>query len=214
MLPNALHQLNQSPPFWDEACAHLIRTDRVMRKLIPLYGVQRMQRQADPFTTLARSVVGQQISLKAAQASWERFARLPKRMSPSCVLKVKVDDMRAAGLSARKVEYIVDLALQFDGGGLHVKQWPTMDDDAVIKELIGIRGIGRWTADMFLMFHLQRPNVLPLDDASLLAGVSQQYFSGEPLSRSDLRDLARAWSPYATVATWYIWRSLEPAASH
>lgn len=160
--------------------------------------------------TLARSIVGQQISVKAAQTVWDRFAALTRKLSPAAVLKLKVDDMRAAGLSARKVEYLVDLALHFDSGAVHVRDWTAMDDEAIIAELVDIRGIGRWTAEMFLIFHLMRPNVLPLDDVGLINGVSRNYFSGEPVSRSDLREVAQAWSPYSTVATWYIWRSLDP----
>jgi DNA-3-methyladenine glycosylase II len=126
------------------------------------------------------------------------------------VLKLKVDDMRAAGLSARKVEYLVDLALHFDNGALHVQAWEGMDDEAIIDELVAIRGIGRWTAEMFLIFHMMRPNVLPLDDVGLIKGISQSYFSGDVVSRSDAREVAAAWAPYRSVATWYIWRSLDP----
>jgi DNA-3-methyladenine glycosylase II len=154
--------------------------------------------------------VGQQVSVKAAQTVWDRFALLPRKITPANVLKLKVDDMRAAGLSARKVEYIVDLALHFDNGALHVKKWSEMTDDAIIEELVAIRGIGRWTAEMFLMFHLMRPNVLPLDDVGLINGISRNYFSGEAVSRSEAREVAAAWAPYCSVATWYIWRSLDP----
>jgi DNA-3-methyladenine glycosylase II len=198
------------PDYWEQAVAHLHKKDRVMRKLMPQYLGQSLESRGDPFTTLARSVVGQQISVKAAQTVWDRFAALSKRMTPANVLKLKVDDMRAAGLSARKVEYLVDLALHFDSGALHVKRWPGMSDDDVIAELVAIRGIGRWTAEMFLMFHLLRPNVLPLDDIGLINGVSKLYFSGEPVSRSEVREVAIAWEPYCSVATWFIWRSLDP----
>jgi DNA-3-methyladenine glycosylase II len=141
---------------------------------------------------------------------WDRFVKLPRKLSPSSVLKLKVDDMRAAGLSARKVEYLVDLAVHFDSGTVHVAAWESMDDEAIITELVGIRGIGRWTAEMFLIFHLLRPNVLPLDDVGLINGISRNYFSGEVVSRSDAREVAAAWVPYCSVATWYIWRSLDP----
>jgi DNA-3-methyladenine glycosylase II len=154
--------------------------------------------------------VGQQISVKAAQTVWDRFAKLPRKITPANVLKLKVDDMREAGLSARKVEYLVDLALHFDNGALHVKKWSEMSDDAIIDELVSIRGIGRWTAEMFLIFHLMRPNVLPLDDVGLINGISRNYFSGEAVSRSEAREVAAAWAPYCSVATWYIWRSLDP----
>jgi DNA-3-methyladenine glycosylase II len=188
----------------------LVKKDRVMKRLIPQFGEASLQSRGDAFVTLARSIVGQQISVKAAQTVWDRFALLPRKITPANVLKLKVDDMRAAGLSARKVEYIVDLALNFDNGALHVKKWSEMTDDAIIDELVAIRGIGRWTAEMFLMFHLMRPNVLPLDDVGLINGISHNYFSGEAVSRSEAREVAAAWAPYCSVATWYIWRSLDP----
>ncbi len=199
-----------TPAYWQEACDHLVAKDRVMKRLIPQFGDARLQTRGDAFTTLARSIIGQQISTKAAQAVWDRFVLLPRKMTPANVLKLKVDDMRAAGLSARKVEYLCDLALHFDGGAVHVKSWESMDDEAIIAELVAIRGIGRWTAEMFLIFYLMRPNVLPLDDLGLIKGISENYFSGDPVSRSDAREVAAAWAPYCSVATWYIWRSLDP----
>ena len=200
----------QTPYFWEEACKQLVKKDRVMKRLIPQFGDVCLETRGDAFVTLARSIVGQQISVKAAQTVWERFELLPRKLTPGNVLKLKVDDMRAAGLSVRKVEYLVDLALHFDNGALHVKSWDAMSDDEIVAELIAIRGIGRWTAEMFLIFHLMRPNVLPLDDVGLINGISQNYFSGDVVSRSDAREVAAAWAPYCTVATWYIWRSLDP----
>jgi DNA-3-methyladenine glycosylase II len=199
-----------TPDYWEEACKHLIKKDRVMKRLIPQFGDACLQSRGDPFITLARSIVGQQISVKAAQSVWDRFAVLPRKLTPANVLKLKVDDMRTAGLSARKVEYLVDLALNFDSGNLHFKKWSEMDDEAIIAELVAIRGIGRWTAEMFLIFHLLRPNVLPLDDVGLINGISKNYFSGESVSRSEAREVSAAWAPYRSVATWYIWRSLDP----
>jgi DNA-3-methyladenine glycosylase II len=181
-----------------------------MKRLIPQHGDACLQTRGDAFTTLARSIVGQQISVKAAQTVWDRFVKLPRKMTPANVLKLKVDDMRAAGLSVRKVEYLVDLALHFDNDLVQVADWEGMDDEAIIAELVDIRGIGRWTAEMFLIFHLMRPNVLPLDDVGLINGISRNYFSGESVSRSDAREVAAAWAPYCSVATWYIWRSLDP----
>ncbi len=199
-----------TPSYWDDACKHLMKKDRVMKRLIPQFGEACLQTRGDAFVTLARSIVGQQISVKAAQTVWDRFALLPKKMTAGNVLKLKVDDMRGAGLSARKVEYLVDLALNFDSGAVRATAWDAMDDETIIAELIGIRGIGRWTAEMFLIFHLMRPNVLPLDDVGLINGISKSYFSGDVVSRSDAREVAAAWTPYCSVATWYIWRSLDP----
>ncbi|WP_342617885.1 DNA-3-methyladenine glycosylase 2 family protein [Rhodoferax sp. GW822-FHT02A01] len=199
-----------TPDYWEEACKHLVKKDRVMSKLIPQFGDACLQTRGDAFITLARSIVGQQISVSAAQKVWDRFALLPRKITPANVLRLKVDDMRAAGLSARKVEYLVDLALHFDSGALHVKNWASMPDEEIIAELVAIRGIGRWTAEMFLIFHMMRPNVLPLDDVGLITGISRNYFSGDVVSRSDAREVAAAWVPYCSVATWYIWRSLDP----
>ena len=198
------------PDFWDEACKHLMKKDRVMKRLIPQFKDAALQTRGNAFVTLARSIVGQQISVKAAQTVWDRFALLAPQMTPKRVLKLKVDDMRAAGLSARKVEYLVDLAVHFDTHQLRVNQWTALPDEDIITELTAVRGIGRWTAEMFLIFHLTRPNVLPLDDVGLINGISRNYFSGEAVSRSDAREVAAAWAPYCSVATWYIWRSLDP----
>jgi DNA-3-methyladenine glycosylase II len=203
-----------TPSYWDEACKHLAKRDRVMKKLIPQFGEARLQSRGDAFTTLARSIVGQQISVKAAQAVWERFAELvdaaSTKLPPASVAKLKIDAMRGAGLSARKVEYLRDLATHFNEGTVHVRQWQQMDDEAIIEELVAIRGIGRWTAEMFLIFHLMRPNVLPVDDLGLIKGISVNYFSGEPVTRVEAREVGDAWAPYRSVATWYMWRSLDP----
>ena len=147
-LPGVVAQtaaLDSAPDYWTDACKHLVKKDRVMKRLIPLFGDACLQSRGDAFSTLARSIVGQQISVKAAQSVWHKFEALPRKMTPACVLKLKVDDMRACGLSARKVEYLVDLSIHFDAGTVHVKDWAAMDDEAIIAELIAIRGIGRWT---------------------------------------------------------------------
>jgi len=198
------------PSYWDEACKHLAKRDRVMKKLIPQFGEARLQGHGDAFTTLARSIIGQQISVKAAQSVWNRWLALMPKLQPAAVIALDVDSQRAAGLSARKVDYLRDLAEHFNAGSVHVRQWAQMDDEAIIEELVAIRGIGRWTAEMFLIFHLMRPNVMPLDDVVLLKGIGQNYFSGEPVSRAEAREVGDAWAPYRSVAVWYIWRSLDP----
>jgi DNA-3-methyladenine glycosylase II len=208
------HRTPSTAECWDDACKHLARRDRVMRKLIPQFGDGRLQSPGDAFTTLARSIVGQQISVKAAQSVWDKFAALvdgpSSRLQPGAVLALDATAIRAAGLSARKVEYLRDLARHFESGSVHVREWQQMDDEAIIEELVAIRGIGRWTAEMFLIFHLMRPNVLPLDDVGLIQGISVNYFSGEPVSRAEAREVGDAWAPFRSVATWYIWRSLDP----
>lgn len=200
----------QTPAYWAEACAVLMSQDRIMRRLIPQFPGMTLVSRGDPFVTLARSIVGQQISVKAADSVWAKLQAAVPTFTPTGVLRKTPEVLAGCGLSKRKVEYISDLAQHFKTGQLHVTNWADMTDDEVIAELIQIRGIGRWTAEMFLMFNLLRPNVLPLDDLGLLKGISVHYFSGEPVSRSDAREVAANWAPWSTVATWYLWRSLDP----
>ncbi len=204
-----------TPDYWDEACRHLVERDRVLSKLIPEFGEARLQSRGDAFTTLVRSVIGQQISVKAAQSVWQRLADAlgagaERCLSPQGVLAQPVEALRQVGLSVRKSEYLLDLARHFVEGRVHADSWAGMSDEKIIEELVAIRGIGRWTAEMFLIFHLMRPNVLPLDDVGLLRGISLNYFSGEPVSRAEAREVGEAWAPFRSVATWYLWRSLDP----
>ncbi|MFO0388039.1 MAG: DNA-3-methyladenine glycosylase family protein [bacterium] len=201
---------SSSPVYWAQAVADLKKRDRILRKLIPQYEGLHLMSRGDPFMTLTRAIVGQQISVKAADAVWGRLMQACPRLNPMQVLKLEQEDLSGCGLSKRKCEYIRDLALHFRDGKIHVKFWEDMEDEAIITELTDIRGIGRWTAEMFLIFNLMRPNVFPLDDLGLLKGISVHYFSGEPVSRSDAREVAANWEPWRTVATWYMWRSLDP----
>jgi DNA-3-methyladenine glycosylase II len=200
-----------APDYWEQACAELMKQDRILKKLIPKLGPGFLMTRGDPFSTLARSIVGQQISVAAAQSVWNKvLLTLKKRVTPKNILALTVDELRAAGLSGRKVEYIRDLAEHFVSGRLHANQWKGMEDELIIKELTEIRGIGRWTAEMFLIFNMVRPNILPLDDVGLIKAISLNYFSGEPVSRHEAREVAANWAPWRTVATWYMWRSIDP----
>jgi DNA-3-methyladenine glycosylase II len=198
------------PDYWDKACADLVKRDRILKKLIPKFGPVHLMSRGDPFVTLARSVVGQQISVASAQAAWQRVESACPKLVPQQFIKLGQDKLMACGLSKRKAEYILDLAEHFVSGALHVGKWTSMEDEAVIAELTQIRGIGRWTAEMFLIFNLSRPDVLPLDDLGLIRAISLNYFSGEPVTRSEAREVAANWEPWRTVATWYMWRSLDP----
>ena len=198
------------PCYWEEARADLIKRDRILRRVIPKHPDGFLVSRGDPFVTLARAITGQQISVKAAQAVWDRVVTKVPRMTPAAIIKTGSEPLLACGLSRRKSEYILDLAAQFKARQVHPDKWSTMGDEAVIAELVGIRGIGRWTAEMFLIFNLLRPDVLPLDDIGLLKAISLHYFSGEPVSRHEAREVADNWMPWRTVATWYMWRSLDP----
>lgn len=198
------------PAYWEQAKIELMKRDRIMRRLIPQFGDLHLTGRSAPFMTLARSIIGQQISVKAAESVWQRFLLVCPKCTPPQVLKAGAETLAGCGLSKRKAEYILDLADHFKGKRVHADKWVDMDDEGVIAELIQIRGIGRWTAEMFLIFNLLRPNILPLDDLGLLKSISVNYFSGDPVSRSEAREVAANWDPWRTVATWYLWRSLEP----
>ena len=201
------------PLYWEQAKLELMKRDRIMRKLIPQFGDLHLTGRGDAFTTLARSIIGQQISVKAAQTVWQRLLQACPKCTPAQVLKAGSENLALCGLSKRKAEYILDLADHFKAKRVHADQWNEMEDEDVIAELIDIRGIGRWTAEMFLIFNLLRPNILPLDDLGLLKGISVNYFSGEPVSRSDAREVSANWEPWRTVATWYLWRSLDAVST-
>ncbi|AZU56342.1 DNA-3-methyladenine glycosylase family protein [Ralstonia nicotianae] len=213
-VPTDAVTLSGPPAYWQEACADLMKRDRILRKIIPAFGPAHLASRGDPFVTLARSIVGQQISVKAAQSVWERLVEACPKLVPAQFLRAGHEKLAGCGLSKRKAEYILDLAEHFRNGTVHVAKWVEMDDEDVIAELTQIRGIGRWTAEMFLMFNLLRPNVLPLDDIGLINAISQNYFSGEPVTRSEAREVAANWEPWRTVATWYMWRSLDTATTY
>ena len=181
-----------------------------MRRLIPQFSAEALQTRGDPFITLARSIVGQQISVKAADSVWARVSAALPELVPDAVLTLSVEELRACGLSARKVEYIVDLAAHFVAGRIRVDAWPSMEDAAIIAELTDVRGIGEWTAQMFLIFNQLRPDVYPLDDIGLQRAVALHYFGGERLARKQLAEAGERWRPWRSVATWYLWRSLDP----
>ena len=197
------------PEYWEKAKRSLSRRDPVMAAIMRRHPRVHLEPRGEPFHTLARAIVGQQISVAAAQSVWNRFAALVEVVSHEQVLKAKTRDLRACGLSGRKCEYISDLARRFADGHVHIHRWPQMTDDEVVEDLVQVRGIGRWTAEMFLMFNLLRPDVFPLDDLGLRKGIQLAYFKRKPALRS-MRRLGETWRPYRSVATWYLWRSLDP----
>jgi DNA-3-methyladenine glycosylase II len=211
-----------TPHYWEAAKKHLSAKDAVMKGIISNYKGEALRKVTDDiFHTLARAIVGQQISVKAADTIWGRFVTIASHAAldaaskktprqargvqvpcPTKTLKLKDDDLRAIGFSAQKVKYIKSVAefcLQHDG------KWHD-DDEEVIKHLTAIKGVGRWTAEMFLIFYLQRPDVFPLGDIGLLKAIEKHY--GTP--RAKAKKHSKDWHPYRSVATWYLWRSLDP----
>ena len=202
------------PEFWHKAKRELARSDPVLARIIRAHPRVHLAPRGEPFYTLARSIVGQQISVKAAQSIWNRVAALAPQMQPEQIIELgaRKRRLKAAGLSERKVEYIVDLAKHFAAGTIHPHHWPEMGDEAVIDELVQVRGIGRWTAEMFLMFNLIRPDVFPVADLGLQKAVHLHYYNDKKIPLDKLRAHGEAWRPWRSVATWYLWRSLDPVA--
>jgi DNA-3-methyladenine glycosylase II len=200
----------RAPAYWSTACAELAAADPVMAALIARYPDAILANRGDPFQTLARAIVGQQISVKAADSIWARFAGYARTVSPEHIATLEPDALAACGLSRRKAEYLVDLAGHFVDGRIEPARWKKMQDEAVIAELVDVRGIGRWTAEMFLIFSLRRPDVWPVDDIGLQKAVALHYLDGVRPTPKILRRHGERHAPWRTVATWYLWRSLDP----
>jgi len=199
------------PEYWDRAKRALARRDPVMGAIMRSRPRVFLMRRGEPFLTLSRAIVGQQISVKAAQSVWDRVCIcLEQEITPQSVLATDRKSLRSCGLSDRKVEYIADLAQHFADGAIHVQRWPEMHDEAIIAELVEVRGIGRWTAEMFLIFNLLRPDVFPLDDLGLQKAIRLSYYRRRKMSLKTMRKLGETWRPWRSVATWYLWRSLDP----
>jgi DNA-3-methyladenine glycosylase II len=198
-----------SPRYWSTATRALAAADPVLARLIETHRALQLGSRGDAFQTLARAIVGQQISVKAAQSVWERFVAAVEVMSPVNVANADCARLRAAGLSVRKAEYVQDLARRFRDGSIEPQSWSGLPDEAIIEQLVAVRGIGRWTAEIFLIFNLARPDVLPLADLGLQRALSLNYNRGRALGERRIRTITGVWAPWRSVATWYMWRSLE-----
>jgi DNA-3-methyladenine glycosylase II len=200
----------REPDFWRPAARALAAGDPVMRRLIRRYSGSGLVSRGDPFATLLRSIVGQQISVKAADAVWGRLIACLETPEPARVLAADAQALRDCGLSWRKIEYVGDLAARFVDGRIDPRRWKALADREIVEELTATRGIGVWTVEMLLIFNLMRPDVWPLDDKGLQKAVALHYFDGAPLARRHLAEFGERWRPWRSVATWYLWRSLDP----
>ncbi|MBY0407205.1 MAG: DNA-3-methyladenine glycosylase [Rickettsiales bacterium] len=199
-----------TPEYWEKAKAALSKRDKTMKQIIASYEGEQLVLRGDAFFTLARSIVGQQISVKAADSVWKRFEAGLGKVTPKTVANAPAELLRSFGLSGSKVIYMHALAMYFLENAKTVKAWPQMSDAEIIKELTSIKGIGVWSAEMFLIFGLGRPDVFPLLDIGLLKGVYRHYNGSEKMDKTAVAALGEGWRPYRTVATWYLWRSLDP----
>tara|TARA_S200000501_G_scaffold260195_1_gene244174 strand:+ start:310 stop:930 length:621 start_codon:yes stop_codon:yes gene_type:complete len=198
------------PDFWEKAKKHLIRKDKALGKIIKSYPKDFLFSKSDPFYTLARSIVGQQISVSAAQAVWDRFEKKIKIVKPYDVKNMHYMKLKSCGLSKQKITYLKNLSDAFIENKIKPKDWKSLDDEKIIEQLIQIKGIGRWTAEMFLIFNLCRPDIFPADDLGVIKGICVCYSLKYPISKKHAIKLSEKWKPYRSVATWYFWRSLDP----
>lgn len=197
------------PQYWSDAIRHL-SSDKVLKKIINNYKGETLVSRGDAFETLLRSIVGQQISVKAAATIWDRLVKTIKSAKVDNLLEANPADLKAAGLSERKITYCQDLAQHFKTGKINTRNWHKLSDEEIINELVAVKGIGRWTAEMFLIFYLLRPDVYPIADLGLQKAISKNFNKKYPMSEKVMLKLAKNWQPYRTVATWYLWRALDP----
>ncbi len=202
--------MKKQPIFWSIAKKNLKKNDKKLGKLIDAYPRDFLFTKSDPFLTLARSIVGQQISVKAAQSVWEKLILKIGKVSPKYIIKSHSNTLKSAGLSRQKVLYLKNLANAFINKEIKMNKWKSMSDDDIINDLIKIKGIGRWTAEMFLIFNLCRPNIFPMDDIGMIKGICKLYKLEYPIKKEKLIQIGNKWKPYRSVATWYLWRSLDP----
>jgi DNA-3-methyladenine glycosylase II len=194
------------------AARHLRRADARLAAVVEQVGPCRLRPQGRPFRSLVEAIVSQQISGQAADAILRRFRGLfPGRPfpAPADVLAIPAERLRGAGLSNQKAAYVRDLAARFSDGTIRPRRFGRLTDDEIVEELIQVKGIGRWTAEMFLIFSLNRLNVLPVDDLGLRKAMQRVYRLRKLPTPETIQRLAAPWHPYCTVATWYLWRSLE-----
>ena len=199
-----------TPEYWEQATEELVKNDQVMGNLILGIKGTMLHSHGDAFTTLAHSIVSQQISVKAAESVWHRLIVSVPKMIPQAVYNLENDVVRGCGLSQRKTDYLQDLSLHFIKNDLNEKIWHEMDDESLVLELTRVKGVGRWTAEMFLIFHMLRPNIFPINDFGLKRALSMQYNDGKPVNKNEMYLISDLWRPWRSVATWYLWRSLDP----
>jgi DNA-3-methyladenine glycosylase II len=204
------HRRMTAPAYWKRATRELSASDPVIAALVRQFAGLALHSRGDAFHTLARSIVGQQISVKAADSVWQKLMAALPVFHPGAVHALDAEVLRACGLSRGKVTYLQDLARHFLERTVAVESWHDLDDETLIEQLTRVRGIGRWTAEMFLIFYLARPNVFPVDDLGLQRAMRLHYNRGKPLSARRINTIARRWLPWRSVATWYMWRSLDP----
>ena len=198
------------PRFWTKACQHLLAADPALGLVITKCGSGKLLARDDAFFSLARSIVGQQISVKAAQSIWDRLEKNLGGVTADNVSARTTSELRKSGVTRQKSGYLIDLAHHFLEGNLQKQDWQKLSDEEVISLVSQIKGIGPWTAQMFLIFHLLRPDVFPLGDIGIQNAMGLHFNAGDRMTAQEMTDRAEPWRPWRSVASWYLWRSLDP----
>ena len=202
--------MKRPPAYWKKAKRILSRKDPVLRKIIKKYNKGFLTTRNNPFFSLCRTIVGQQISTKAADSIWSKFEKkCRKRIKPKIVIKISSRNLKSAGLSRQKIRYLKNIAKAFKNKSFDTKELKKMDDSEAIEYITKLKGLGVWSAEMFLMFNLNRPDIFPIKDIGLLRAISKNYKTNYPPSKTFLNKISKIHSGYRTVFTWYMWRSID-----
>ena len=203
--------MKQPPFYWYKAKTILSKRDPILRKIIKKFNKGFLTTRKDPFFSLCRTIIGQQISTKAADSIWSKFEiKCNKKIIPDTVLKLTSRSLRNAGLSRQKINYLKNIAKSFKNKSFNIKNLKKMDDDLAIDYITQLKGLGVWSAQMFLMFNLNRPDIFPTKDIGLIRAISKNYKTSYPPNKKFLNKISKIHSGYRSVFTWYMWRSIDP----
>ena len=204
--------MKKPPAYWQKAKRVLSKKDSVLRKIIKKYKKGFLTSRNNPFFSLCRTIVGQQISTKAADSIWTKFEKqCKKNVKPKIVLKISSRNFKRVGLSRQKISYLKNIAKAFKNKSFVVAKLKKMNDIDAINYITKLKGLGVWSAEMFLMFNLNRPNIFPIKDIGLLRAISKNYRTTYPPSKKFLEKISKIHNGYRTVFTWYMWRSIDPS---
>ena len=203
--------MKRAPVYWKRAKRILSQRDKVLKKIIKKYKKGFLASRNKPFFSLCRTIVGQQISTKAADSIWLKFEKkCNKSITPPKVLKLSSRSLKKVGLSRQKIRYLKNIGKNFKNKSFNVKELRKMTDEEAINYITKLKGLGVWSAEMFLMFNLNRPDIFPIKDIGLLRAISKNYKTTYPPSKRFLDKISKKHSGYRTVFTWYMWRSIDP----
>ena len=203
--------MKKPPSYWNKSKRILSKKDTVLKKIIRKYNKGFLTTKNKPFFSICRTIVGQQISTKAADSIWKKFIlKCSKKITPEVVLNLPVRSLKSAGLSRQKITYLKNIAKSFKNKSFNVRDLKKMDDDLAIDYITKLKGLGVWSAQMFLMFNLNRPDIFPTNDIGLLRAISKNYKTSYPPSKILLNKISKQHIGYRSVFTWYMWRSIDP----